>query len=613
MDDFSFPLINEADERLAEHHVHEVYSPIGLWRMVYEPTDTFRLIADVDMQGERWMPLAFSGRLEGNGHTISNLRICDSLDGCEGFFTRLGKKGVVSDVTFENVNVFCDGEAKRIGAICGKNEGRIENCAVKNVVFRDGEGSLPFSRCVGVAAGENLGCVSIVGKTSAAFLTENTQNGLCGENRGSADGFWQDRSNATEFASETERAMRRRVTDKMFEMGSVRWVLERDFVFDCCFKHPWCHHDFEAKTTYYGMPYTHHHGSPERMTSCFKKVSGKKMSGILDFAAHHVHEDDGNFPDFASYIGNDCSGAVYWSWATCSADISFLVTGQMIPTEENCKKYGVVKLGSYVCDLGNNTVTQERTLSTDPENRRKLIEAYTKLREGDALVHVSSKSVLNDEGKVKTGAGGHTILVCADPVIIRDANGEIDVKRSHILTNEQGSAMGRTDTTWTLGGVWNLEQLSYGCPMKSKKGWQLYIPITNRALQNGHPDTGVVRAHQVTGPASGVVSSNWRINRTAVFVFDKNGRVLASDESYTGIAGFEQSTMQYEGIDETGHYEIPEDSGLDTVARLCFRSVNLKKHEKVLDGLPNGEYGYRVDVLLASGETKSVTGRFTKQ
>ena len=608
MTEETFALINEANEFETDARgVHEVYTSVGLWRMAYEPGGKFRLIADIDMQGARWFPFAFHGKLDGNGHTISNFRIGDSLGGCEGFFTTLGKRGTICDLTFENVTVTCDKNAEKIGVICGKNDGAIIDCTVKNGVIKDGGEKMPFSRVIGIAAGKNCGSVSMVGRTSAAFLTKNAKVGLCGENApdASVSGLWQDRSNATEFCSEEERTMRRKIVDKMFQMGTVQWTLGKDFSYDCSGKHPWCHHDFKANKVYYGMPYTHHFGSLERMKSCYKKVSDKKVKGLFDFAFASVDENDPDFPDFSSYLGNDCSGAVYWSWATAAADISFRLTGEMIPTAENCKAYGVVKIGNYACTLGNLTVSENDDLSRDPENRKKLIEAYTLMREGDALVHVCNTMVKFEDGKAKTGPGGHTILACADPVIIRDENGTVDIRRSHILTNEQGAANGRSDTTWALGGVWSFEQLSYGKSMKYKKHWQLYIPITNHALQNGHPDRAVLHTQNVTGPAQGIVSSNFRINSTEVFVLDKNGKILASDRSFTGIAGFAQKEMQYEGLDASGHY-----SADDYVCRSCFRSVDLKKHEKVLNGLKNGEYCYRIDVLLANGEIKSVSGQF---
>lgn len=619
MNDNSFPLINEADERLAdEHRVHEVYSPVGLWRMVYEPTDTFRLIGDIDMQGERWFPVAFRGRLEGCGHTISNLRIGDSIDGCEGFFTKLGKKARITDVTFENVQIFCDGAAVKIGAICGENQGVIENCTVKHAVFRDAEGKTPFSRAVGIAAGKNSGTVSMTGRTSAAFLLQNAQTGLCGENGGTVEGFWQDLSNATEFASETERDMRRKVVDKMFQMATFQWKLDETMEYNCSCGAAFCKHCYVGGRQHFGLPYTHHSGSVERMRGCFKKIDsrGKKAQTLLPFAAAPLDPSNGDLKDFSAYIGNDCSGAVYWAWATASADISFRWTWQMIPTEDNCREYGVVKLGHYTCGIGNQTIRENDNVLTDPvtgeDHPEVLYEAYRLARKGDALVHLSQVRLLHENGNVKVGRGGHTILICADPVVIRDAEGAIDPKRSHILTNEQGSPMGRVDTSWTLGGVWSFDQLAYRRSMKSKKGWQLYVPITTHALQNGRPDEAKLHTNGVTSPVCGIVSSNFRINSTAAVVLDEKGRELARDTQYTGIAGFDQKQMEFEGTDETGHFEVTEDVPKDYVCRTTYRSVDLGKHAAVLDGLKEGSYGYRVEVLLANGETKTVCGRFIK-
>lgn len=619
MNENGFARINDKDERTADaRHVHEVYSPVGLWRMVYEPTDTFRLIADIDMQGALWVPVAFSGKLEGNGHRICNVRITDSFDACEGFFTKLGKRAKITDTVFENVTVIADAAAKYIGAICGKNAGTIENCTVINAVFRDGEGKMPFRRQIGIAAGLNCGTAELVGRTSAAFLNQTAaETGLCGKTaeNASVSGLWQDRSNATEFAGETERNMRQKVVDKMFQMGTFRWKLDETMEYECSCRQPFCKHKYLAGRQYYGLPYTHRSGSVERMRSCFGKVDGKKAEKLLPFASHPMDPDNGDLKDFSAYIGNDCSGAVYWAWATVSADISFRWTWDMIPTEENCKKSGVVKLSTYPCKLGNVTLREKDNILTDEagvDHPEWLYEAYSLMRKGDALVHRSTVKLFTEDGKAKVGLGGHTIMASADPVVIRNADGTIDPARSHILTNEQGSPMGREDTSWTLGGVWSFDQLAYRRSMKSKKGWQLYVPITTHALQSGRPDEAALYTNCVTGPASGIVSSNFRINSTTAVVLDEKGKVLASDTEFTGVAGFDQMGMEFEGEDETGRLKLDEKQPKDYICRTTYRSVDLKKHEKVLADLPTGEYFYRVEVLLANGETKTVCGRFSK-
>ncbi len=45
-----------------------------------DPQGTYRLEADIDLGGTDWMPIPFSGVLDGNGHTLYNLRIRETGD-----------------------------------------------------------------------------------------------------------------------------------------------------------------------------------------------------------------------------------------------------------------------------------------------------------------------------------------------------------------------------------------------------------------------------------------------------------------------------------------------------------------------------------------------------
>ena len=57
----------------------ESFTPIATradWALLQaNPEGNFALMADIDMGGEPWTPLPFSGKLEGNGHTLYNLRV----------------------------------------------------------------------------------------------------------------------------------------------------------------------------------------------------------------------------------------------------------------------------------------------------------------------------------------------------------------------------------------------------------------------------------------------------------------------------------------------------------------------------------------------------------
>lgn len=60
---------------LADGEPVPVGDPGGLRRMAEDPGGSYVLTADIDMEGEPWTPIVFSGILDGNGHTIYNLSV----------------------------------------------------------------------------------------------------------------------------------------------------------------------------------------------------------------------------------------------------------------------------------------------------------------------------------------------------------------------------------------------------------------------------------------------------------------------------------------------------------------------------------------------------------
>lgn len=51
-----------------------------LMKIAENPGGSYQLTADIDMGGDFWTPIPFSGVLDGNGHTIGNLTVCDTSD-----------------------------------------------------------------------------------------------------------------------------------------------------------------------------------------------------------------------------------------------------------------------------------------------------------------------------------------------------------------------------------------------------------------------------------------------------------------------------------------------------------------------------------------------------
>ena len=61
--------------RAAAETVTEIRDAAGLAAMAKDPAGSYALAADIDLSGADWTPIAFSGRLDGRGHTIYNLNV----------------------------------------------------------------------------------------------------------------------------------------------------------------------------------------------------------------------------------------------------------------------------------------------------------------------------------------------------------------------------------------------------------------------------------------------------------------------------------------------------------------------------------------------------------
>ncbi len=93
------------------------------------------LISDIDLQGKEWKPLcttgAFSGELNGNGHTIKNLTITANAELVNaGLFGEISYTGYVHDLKLDAVNI--GGNITNVGAVAGTNKGLIEKVSVTN-------------------------------------------------------------------------------------------------------------------------------------------------------------------------------------------------------------------------------------------------------------------------------------------------------------------------------------------------------------------------------------------------------------------------------------------------------------------------------------------------
>lgn len=107
----------------------------------------YRLVNDIDISGEEWIPIEiYYGTFDGCDFTIKGLKITESEDSIGLFKTLRGK---VKNLNLTDVQINCSGEGETIGAVCGVNDGEIDNVSVNGTI------DAPYYINVGGIAGEN--------------------------------------------------------------------------------------------------------------------------------------------------------------------------------------------------------------------------------------------------------------------------------------------------------------------------------------------------------------------------------------------------------------------------------------------------------------------------
>ena len=118
-----------------------------------DPNGSFVLTDDIDMSGIDWVPLAFSGTLNGNGHAVYNLTVntmgeahAETLDGnakvydsvFAGFFSVLDG-GSVRDLTLRGVDISVESE---LHCFAGTLAGYMKNAVIENCTIMDARVSI---------------------------------------------------------------------------------------------------------------------------------------------------------------------------------------------------------------------------------------------------------------------------------------------------------------------------------------------------------------------------------------------------------------------------------------------------------------------------------------
>lgn len=137
---------------------------------------TVTLAADIDLGYSEFTPIpTFGGTFNGNGYTISGLKITSSGSSL-GLFRYVEKGGRVENLNVTGI-VMPEGSQSSVGGIVGKNSGTIKNCT-----FR---GSVEGETKVGGIAGQNAESGSLIScETSGSVRGKTATGGIAGSSSG---------------------------------------------------------------------------------------------------------------------------------------------------------------------------------------------------------------------------------------------------------------------------------------------------------------------------------------------------------------------------------------------------------------------------------------------
>ncbi len=147
----------------------QIFEASDFEMMVERPNGNFILIADIDLGGATWTPIAeFSGNLEGAGYTISNFTLSSNMDNL-GFFSIV--TGSVSNVNFKDVTLNARSTKSYFGVVAGTNKGTITNCTVNGTI------ESPTAKYVGGIVGYNYNKATLNGCVNYATVTAGEYTG----------------------------------------------------------------------------------------------------------------------------------------------------------------------------------------------------------------------------------------------------------------------------------------------------------------------------------------------------------------------------------------------------------------------------------------------------
>lgn len=555
------------DQTQPSEGIYQIWNAEGVKFMLENPGESYLILCSIDMEGETVAPISeFTGSIAGQNYTISNFTVQGSDEADFGIFTV--NKGEITNLKFENVTLIPGTNAKNIGGLVGRNEGKLNRCTITGTMnVEQTAADANVGSLVGLTTGtiqtmeltvdlnvtatnaanvggiagkieggtvdyiDTLGKIDVTGEgksvglfagnatdvemISCAFVGEsNTVDGKLFTNfTGNPDdderivavnALWRD--NDKEPLTEGQEKLRDRVVEEMYKICTVEWTVNNDLVHTCYCSGSGCWGTYNTNYTYLGIPYNHKGGSLDRFYYCLNP-DNTMADWMYDLPS---------FDGFDAYIGNDCSTSVLHALWTVSNSVDFLRVRYELPQFQDIG--GCYPVGGYFYDFPYNPDSDYTTLFWEYNTEDEMYEAYASIRRGDLIAK-------------QVEAGGHTRMAASDAVVVRDQDGKINSTYSYILTHEQGYNWIDSATKTTSSCRTNIK-VTFG----ELKG-DCYIPVTCEELITGEMEpvecSISMDADGKAGLTTGYIKANYYLDSVTLKITDSQGNVVFNHKMYT--------------------------------------------------------------------------------
>lgn len=601
---------------------YKLWNAEGVKGMINHPEGKFELLCNIDMGGATLAPIPeFTGTIKGGNFTISNFTLQGGEEESFGF---LGvNKGKVQNFLLKDVTFIPGAKAKNIGSLVGDNKGEIVRCTVTgtmdvtaaadnancgsiigcstgslentvadvnvnitapgvmtvggivgtiqggSVQYTDSNGRLDVTgsnKTAGLFAGNSVDSLF----TNCAFVgASNTLDGKLFINlTGNPDddelvvaphGLYRD--NVKEILPENVQKLRNTVAQKMYDMGSVEWFVDKDLKHVCkCGTTYVCDGLYLPGYTYIGMPYKHGSGSLASFNYCLDE-NGFMKDWVYDMETRNGYD---------TYIGSMCSSASQMAWWTVSNSVDHMVCLYMLP---QYPEYGCIPVGTGWYENAKLNSRADTVAFVDACTEQVFFEALADTHIGDCVVNGLE-------------AGDHVRMVAAEPVVVRDQLGNIDGEKSYLLTHEQRGSytLDEENKTWTS---W---RLNYKYSFNVLRGdW--YVPVTIEELLTGEMEPAECKMLDNPGGKLGLtvgtVKANYYLETVTLKIADSQGNVVLDKLMFPKAAKFDRGNARQTNLSYIDSYNM---ANFATV----LQDVSFK---------PGETYTYSVSAGLATGDS----------